>query len=69
MTMNRIALSLRKISYDQRRIDRIHLTAAIPLLAIKTLLITFNPSNRLTNSSGVGIASTSCEQRLGPDID
>lgn len=37
MTTNLIALSFLNISYDQRRIDLIHLTAAIPLFAIKTL--------------------------------
>lgn len=35
ITTKRTARSFLNISYDQRRIDRIHLTAAIPLLAIK----------------------------------
>lgn len=51
MTTNLIARSFRNTSYAQRRIDRIHLTAAIPLLAINTLLIVFVPPNFLTNSS------------------
>ena len=36
MTLNRTARSFLNISNAQRRTERIHLTAAIPLLAIKT---------------------------------
>lgn len=36
ITTNRTALSFLNISYDQRRTDLMHFTAAIPLLAIKT---------------------------------
>jgi hypothetical protein len=60
---NFIAFSCRNISYDQRRIERIHLTAAIPLFAkifesiqkVKnsTLLITRDPPKRSQRSLGV----------------
>jgi hypothetical protein len=36
MTTKRMARSFLNISYDQRRTDRMHFTAAIPLLAIST---------------------------------
>ena len=53
MTTNLIALSLPNNSYDHFLILRMHLTAAIPLLAISTFSITRFPPNVRTNSAGV----------------
>uniref|UniRef100_A0A6B0UZW7 Putative secreted protein n=1 Tax=Ixodes ricinus TaxID=34613 RepID=A0A6B0UZW7_IXORI len=55
-----------------------HFTAAMPLLAISTLLMTWCPPNRLTNSSGVAtmkslepllVYSRSSLDKCAPDID
>ena len=55
MTMNLMARSLPNISYAHRRIERIHFTAAIPLLAIKTY------SNTSHNFSAIYSCNMHCD--------
>ena len=53
MTTNLMTFSFPNKSYAHSRMLRIHLTAAIPLLATRTLSMTCLPPKRATNSTGV----------------
>lgn len=61
MTMNSMARSLPNVSYAHFRIERISLTAAIPLLQIKTRVMTVWPPFLRTKSATALDGATSSE--------